>query len=414
MKNAILLIICSFSLLLITGCWDKVDIETRGYVLGVAIDTYPPTPEGGERGKQEGEVEEEAGLIQMQLHTGKPAYAMTIQLPIIKKAEIIAGKPGGGGGGGGGGEFSRSWEVTQVGNSMIEMNREMASRLNVTPYYRHLQLIVISEDVARKGLNNVLAFFDRDHEMRKRTKLFICPGEAKKVLDVNPRIEDFSSIYLSKISMNAKFNSRIPHEIDLGEALMRMHLGMDFILPKAVATKDEIKKSAAAVFKGDKMVGWIDDLEMESVKLIRNNYLGGVVTAEDPYSDNRITALEVSRAKTKITSEIQDGLPHFMVRIDIDGNLTESLETQQHETNEKEFLEKLERAFEQSIKKQCENSIKRIQKDYKADIFGFNEYLRAKKPEYWDKAKENWDEIFPDTETEINVNVKIRQTSNIR
>jgi len=64
----------------------------------------------------------------------------------------------------------------------MEINRSITTRMNLIPNYEHLQVIIISEKVARKGLRNVLDLFIRDHEMRSRTKLFITDGDAKKAL----------------------------------------------------------------------------------------------------------------------------------------------------------------------------------------------------------------------------------------
>ena len=119
-------------LALLTGCWDQKDIETRGYVLGLAIDHYPPTPHANEKSgpEQASAAEEEKKLERMQLHTGEPVYAMTIQLPLISKSESQSGGwPGGGQATG-----SRTWEITQLGNSFIGMNREMASRTSLSLY----------------------------------------------------------------------------------------------------------------------------------------------------------------------------------------------------------------------------------------------------------------------------------------
>lgn len=82
-KPAVLtLLILSFFL---SGCWDHIDIEQRGYVLGVAIDAYPPVPmKDEEAAPGETPPEEEVKLELMETHTGQPLYAMTIQLPILR------------------------------------------------------------------------------------------------------------------------------------------------------------------------------------------------------------------------------------------------------------------------------------------------------------------------------------------
>jgi len=397
------------ALFLMTGCWDRIDIENRGYVIGVAIDKYPPIPRGQLGPKEETAPEEEESFIHMQLHTGEPAYAMTIQLPIIKKAGLLPM-----GESGEGGESSRTWELTQIGNSFIEMNREFSSRTNHIPFYGQLQVIVISEDVAREGLLKVLDFFDRDPEMRKRTKLYISKGEAKKILEINPRIEDYASIYLAKIPMNAKINAKNAHETDLGRTLSDIASGADFILSRVEATKDEIKDSGAAVFKGDKMVGWLSDIETESFKLLRNMYIGGVVTAWDKRSNDSICTLEITSAKTKIKPVVIDDKVSFNTEIKILGNYVESTLSRKRLHMDRDHLRAMEESFEDQIKRQCEATIKRVQKDYGADIFHFKKILMAKEPSYWEKISAQWDDIFPKVMVNINVSVRIEGIGNTR
>ena len=120
-------------------------------------------------------------------------------------------------------------------------------------------------------------FFVRDPEMRRRVKVFISPTEAKSILAVQPRVEDYSSIYLAKLPINALKNSKIVHETDLGKIIDSIHGGYDFLLPRAEAVKDEIKTSGAAVFNGHIMTGWISGIELEAVKMMGNRYVGGVL-----------------------------------------------------------------------------------------------------------------------------------------
>ena len=245
-------------------------------------------------------------------------YAMTIQLPILKKSSQSSD-----GGSSGSGEGSNSWEITQIGNSFMCMNREMLSRANLSLYYEHLQAIIISDRVARQGISNVLDLFTRDPEMRRRVRVYISKGEAKAVLDVKPRVEDYSSIYLAQMPTNATRNSRIVHNTDLGQVIQSIHNDLPFVLPIAQPTRDEIKISGSAAFKGDKLIGWVSELETESIKLIRNLYVGGVMTVQSPEKKGAIEVLDVTKVKTKITPIIKNDEITMHIKIEVKGNYAE-------------------------------------------------------------------------------------------
>lgn len=409
MRRAILTVICILTVLL-TGCWDAVDIEERAYVIGVAIDEYPPIPEGHESENKDPDSKQERILERdTEVDTGKPIYAMTIQLPVIKLGTL----PNAQGGGSAEQGTPKTWEITQAGNSFMEMNRTIATRVNLKPYYEHLQVIVISDKVAKKGLKNVLDFFIRDHEMRSRTKVFIIEGEAKKVLDIVPRIEDYSSIYLAKMVSNAKVSAKMIHWTDLGKAVQSIYSEQDFALPRIKISVDEVMNKGAAIFKGDKMIGWIDGSDVEAGKMMRNLTKGGILTARMPGHKDSIMTLEIAKAKSKVTPLIQGNTVTFKIDLDIKGNYVENVNCTFEKEIDQDFVEEACKTFEESMQSQCKQTIEKVQ-NMGADIFLFGTILETQKPSYWEKVKDKWHDVFPHVKTEVNVKVSINQIGNIR
>ncbi|WP_228552692.1 Ger(x)C family spore germination C-terminal domain-containing protein, partial [Paenibacillus polymyxa] len=52
--------------------------------------------------------------------------------------------------------------------------------------------------------------------------------------------------------------------------------------------------------------------------------------------------------------------------------------------------------------------IRKAQKKYKTDIFGFGNAIHRDNPKLWNKIKKDWDEEFLDMDVEVNVDFKIR------
>ncbi|MGI6705973.1 MAG: Ger(x)C family spore germination protein [Clostridia bacterium] len=243
--------------------------------------------------------------------------------------------------------------------------------------------------------------------MRRRVRLYISQGEAKKILDVVPRIEDYSSLYLAMLPMNAVRNSRMVHKVDLGAALTNVHAGYAFVLPRVQATKDEIKASGGAAFKGDRMVGWISELEMEAIKFIRNLYLGGVVTVKAPGFENGMVTLEITKAHSRITPLIDDEDVRFQVDIQVECNFGEAINMHSHGKINSELLKKLELECSREIERICRQTIRRTQEELKTDIFLSDHLLETKKPAFWKKVGKQWDIIFPDVEVDVKVDTEI-------
>lgn len=385
----------------LTGCWDYKEIQDRGYVLGIAIDKVPPLPKGFE---PESEYLSERELEKMPLQQEKPTYAYTIQIPIVAHAK---NQPVGAGGGGS--DKEGSWDLTIEGYSAMEANRQFSTRINYPPFYEHMQVIVISEIVAKEGVGKVLDFFLRDHEMRRRTRVFVTPGSAKKILDVEPRIDDYPAIYLAQLPLNADKTSRILHKTDLGEMSQSIHGGVDFALPRIIATKDEIKNAGCAVFKGDKMVGWLGELDTVYTKWIRDGVLGGVIVVPMPGKEKGVATLEIFKAKTKTRPKVEGGQIKMDIQVKATFSFAEETGTLGENILDENLIEALEKEAEKYLKENMEDTIRYVQKEFGADIFHFRLVLEQYDPKTWEEIKDQWEDIFPQIEPVITVEAKISQ-----
>ncbi len=91
-------------------------------------------------------------------------------------------------------------------------------------------------------------------------------------------------------------------------------------------------------------------------------------------------------------------------------NLEEKI-NDQFTINDSASLTQIEKQDEKSLKLEVENLIREMQ-EKGADIFGFGEYVRAKKPGYWNArigSKDRWQSAFKELRVEVEVNSKIRR-----
>ncbi|MFT9494439.1 Ger(x)C family spore germination protein [Anaerosolibacter sp.] len=399
--KVLLLFLCS---LFLTGCWDNVEVQDRNYVFAIAIDKAPPTPKGLESME---DYRMERDIEKMPLEQGKVDYAYTINLPIFTFANLPGGQAGGS-------EEDPSWDLTLAGNSFMEVNREFSTRMSNPAFYEHLQTIVISEEVAREGISKPLDLFLRDHEMRRRMRIFVVPGDAKKFLNVKPRIESFPALYLSEIPENAEINPRMVHIADLGEVSESLHTKRDFVLPRAIATKDEVKVAGCAIFKGDKMVGWLGEIDTAYMKWIRNYVEGGIIVIQDPDDHKGLINLEVTKAKVKVRPIVNEEGIKMAIDVKASFNLVEKYETHYKSALDEDYIKILEKAAEDHMKNQMKDTIQYVQRNFGADIFYFDVQMRRYQPDVWDEVKDQWDDIFKRLDTEITVQASVKQIGTMK
>ncbi|WP_456275216.1 Ger(x)C family spore germination protein [Bacillus sp. AK128] len=376
-----------FSILLInTGCWDSIEIEQRGFVIGVGIDL-----EDGEK------------------IDGETKLKLTQQF-------VVPGAMSGGGSSSGEGAESAFENIESEGSTLFEMVRTVAARTSRSPFYEHIKLIVISESVAKSDkFPDVLDFFLRYPEMRRGIQVMITPGKAKDILELKPKNERLPAMYIQSISKNNYKNSRMipPTRIgDLHEELLGTNSYMIQMISKF--NKDEVKITGHAVINGkeDQLIGFIREEATEGVNFITGEIKGGLLQAK---VDGEHIVFQIDQVKTKIEPRLnnQDDIS-FKVDIRTNGSIPESYAP--IDLLDQKVIKKIEEGVENRIREFVDLAVQEVQKDLKTDVFGFAKQVSINYPDQWIDLKDDWDSgenYFSQSEIDLNIDVTITRSGAI-
>lgn len=401
---AVLLVI---SLILpLGGCWDRKEVETRGFVLGVAIDQV--SPEEADAYRTGAVLDKRQDFERVPVTGASPVYRMTLQFPVIKRAKPTGPTSGGGG------EEAAFWNISGVGPALYAINREFNTRVSIAPFYEHMQVLVISESVARGGIRRLLDFFFRDPEMRRRTRVFVTEQDAASVLQVKPQIEDYTPIYLERIPENDVRNARIASKVDLGVLSQNIHSGTDFVIPKVTPWGRELKVAGGTVFKGDKMVGWLSEDELQAAKYAFDAAKGDFITVPCPEHPHCPTTVEINRASTSTKVTIQDSRPSFALKVQMGGNLSEQMCDEFDDVFEPSFLRKVEAQVAKHMQDKIESTMARLQRELQADVTHLGTEVHRQQPDTWKQIKDNWAEIYPTVDVSVKVEVNLKLVGTAR
>ncbi|WP_281287205.1 Ger(x)C family spore germination protein [Paenibacillus hemerocallicola] len=384
-------------MLLLTGCWDRLEIEERAIILGVAIDKAPAS-----------EIEKPRNVTfvgENVPETKAPALRITIQLAVPGRIPL---GPSEGGGGSKGGE-KPVWVVSGVGYTIDDafniLQQEVAHRL----FWGHLRVIVISDEVAKLGLTNINEYLRRNPEVRRTNWIAVSEGEAAEFMRVVPQLERVPILYLLGTMNDAVQMGKMPNAFAGTYWSASSSKGSDPYLPYVrMVRSGSFEIAGLAFFKSDRMVGKTDPLEIGAYMGIKNMQAGGyAVLVQIPGTDTSVM-YQVTHRKSRIDVAIRNGKPVFNVKIHNEGNLVEK-------SNElvqlsEEVIAKIERSLTENGPVSYRNLIRKTQQKG-SDIFGFGEYVRAKEPAYWNReirTKKKWEEMYK----EIDVNLQV--TSSIR
>lgn len=371
--------------LILGGCWDMIDVEKKAYVMGLVIQSSTGTP-----------LTQSSPALKPE---DKEDYYLTLQVILPKN---LAGKEGGGGG-----DQKPVWVLSGTGKTIFEVMRGIVNRTESPLGLSHLRVIILSEEIARGGITEVMDFFARRFEVGFQSAILVVPsGEADNILQVQPKIENIGSIYLfNQMEQATKFGKSV--SVKLGNLYMNLREGTNFVLPRVVPGKDELQVAGGTVFKQDRMVGWLGESDLRGYLWVTDQMQNGMMTVGPfsyPPDPNVIFTYEITEAKRKIRPHVSDGKVSFTVNISTEGTIGEVRGN--YYTNPM-INAAMEKEVTKAIKEQIEHAILRMQ-EMGVDIFGFESELKKRYPMVAEKL--NWDEEFPNAEVAVNVKVFIRRT----
>jgi Ger(x)C family germination protein len=390
-----------------TGCWDYKELQLRGYVLGIAIDK----PESVSQKLEGGKSKYSSELRKVPSTEGYgPKYAYTIQIPIVSRSQV---KPVGQAGGGSS-EIKRTWDLTLESSSFFEANREFATRLDYAAFYEHMQVLVINEDVAKSSVSMPLDVMLRDGEMRRKMKVFITPEPAYSLLEVVPKIDDYSSVYLKNLTNNFKKNARIAYNIDIGEVSKNLHNNMDYILPRVISSKEEIKIEGCSIIKQDKLVGSLGEVDTANVQMINGLAKGGALVVQMPGNPNELLALELKKMKSKVRPVINGKSISIKIELKAEVDIAEQLRENSKDNFNEAFIHEVEQISARKLEYELTQTVKYVQGKFGADIFLFNLAMQRYAPDTWDEVKDNWSELFKDVDVKVSAEIDVRKNGLIK
>ncbi|MFD0692869.1 Ger(x)C family spore germination protein [Paenibacillus sp. GCM10027628] len=388
LRNVGVVLSLSCFILFATGCWDRVEIDQRGFVVGVAIDLALPN--------------------------SKHKYFGTYQIVVPGGLKQTTSGPAGGGGSTSGKAY---FNISTTENSMPALAGRISTKTSRSPYFEHLKMIVISQEVAKSNANfaDLLDFFLRNSEMRRGVQIIISEGRAADVFKIQANNENMPVDYITSIAKNTRKTNFILPQSRIGDVHEFLVKHQSFAIQKIKIEKDQgITLAGSAIFAGDtkKMVGILTGSETQGYNFLTNQIQGGIVEAK--FGGSRIDFL-VERSKRKFVLQVQDrSRLKFIIRLETEGSLDKSIANL--DPSKDQAVKSLEKRIAAIIESNSNKAIQKLQKSYKKDAIGLGAFLYQNHYKVWKPLEGNWDEgsnHFSQVEIEVQASVIVRRIGNI-
>ena len=301
--------------------------------------------------------------------------------------------------------------VKTKGNSLMDAFSDLSLQTGKTPMFSQNLVLAIGEETAYNGINDILDFFVRYYESRPTVKIIIVKGKAESVLSFKKDDKLIMAKDIMAITESERINSKVMSSniFQFAGALKNSTLDPIASIVSVERQNDEeiLAANGTAVFKNDKLAGFIDTNSTRGA-LIINNRLNGGTEVIDVESVGKVS-YSLEKSKSKVKFKLENGKPVYNIIIKINTNIYEIERDIKTQLPDNAF-NLMEEALISRIKTITSQAIYKSIFEYNSDIFGFGQIALKSDKEYFRTVENNWDQAMKEAKYNIYVSVKIDDT----
>lgn len=381
----LIILINILSLLFLTACWDRIELESRSFVMVVGIDRYK---------KEKSKVEKQYQVPESEDNRIKMTYLLP-KFSAVKEAE----------------EGKNSRQILEsVGKTSYQATRNLTVRSDSQPFFQHMKAAVLGVDLVKNSdyFLEILDGLERQDEISRKVHLFVAEDQASDILRVESLLKPLSYKLQQMAESNLGTNLFIPKTL---EEIITFTAQGSLLIPKITASDTEIKIAGSAIIKNNKFLNWLGESETKSVALLTGVTKQDIVQVD--YKNTTIPYI-IKGVKIKRNAKVVDGKINMYITLTISGNIQQyEVNKQPRFTNEK-LISNLEDTVCKKISKDLNETIDKLQNDLNVDVIDIGEYLKGHEPDIWDQVKDEWEEMFSQVKINLTVDSYIDKTGSIK
>ena len=377
MKKFVLIVITLFILLISSGCYNYKEINDMAIVSSIGIDK----------------------------DNKNDKYIVSAQIMNSKESEDS--------------EDSQITVYTKEGDTVHEALRNITLKSPRKLYGNHLSKIVLSEEVAKEGIDNILDIFNRITEVRNEFIITIVKEDkASDVLKVLTTTESIPAEYVKLSLKIADKTSGLTYATKLDEFIsLYLKKGIDPVVPVLKIDKKEKKGTTInnitttnpiskiviedlAVTNKGKLETYLKNEEVIGYNFLRNQIQKMIIPVKCD-DENNYASISILKNKTKSNAAKKDNKYIINFNINSEAIITE-YNCKKDLTDEK-VIKKLEKDTEKKIKRYIKKSLNK-QKETKGKFLGLERIIYLDYPKYKNE----------DYSVKYNVNVNLVRKGEIR
>ena len=368
--------------MLFTGCWDKVELENRGFIVSFGLDQYDKSNKS----------------LSLEGEDVQNRYTVSIAMPKVMDMKENAVKDQN--------KIVKTADSPTVSSGIQLLDTSSSQKL----YVGQAKLLVLGKDLlsGEDLFRQVVDAMERNRDISRKLYLMSTKEQAEAILKLNLPGEPELGIFVDNYYKNSGSSGFYK---TLEKVISDLHSTGCTLIPeieKRLETEreDEDKETDAdngnteeqageiffggcAVIKDYQLAGWLNDIETRGYAWVMGNCRDSEITIK---TDNGYMPFKVSKSKARIKFSQDGGKLECQIRVNVSGAISEY--NSAADLNNMNKLNAYKASLEQAISKEITQTSARLQTEIGADIYNFKDLLRKKNRQLFLTYGEDWERHF--------------------
>ena len=386
MKNKIIKLIPVMMIsLLLTGCWDSVEIDRKAFVSTIGIDIGD-------------DIDVRSKMINSKESTSEKSIEnnntlrVTYGFPDVRNMNAKKGT-------------AAELAITVDGYSMTDAYFKAIGKSSRTLHFGHSKLLLLSDELFQypEVLQEIIDYIEREPSLNRSVIMIIVKGKAKDYAKVKPEMEENIHNYITSLMGNSSKNGTVA-PITLTKYIDMLKSYDISMLPVfSLENEKDIELKGMAVIKDFTIKDYLNNNQITDIQILRGD-IGACRKAInrdghniDYYLKNVDKNLHIGYENNKLQLE-------YVINTEgtLKGYYTEA------ERLDSGIIEEIEKQFDESMKKDFEEIINFTSNSLKLDVIDIGSDIRRFHRGIWSEVEDNWPEALRTAEISIKVNNDIR------
>lgn len=311
-----------------------------------------------------------------------------------------------------------------TGKSMQEAFRNIVKESPQKLYGAQIDILIIDEETAKEGLDEILDFFARDPEVRSEFYVVISKNSdslkvisplvnlsSKNIINSLESTNTYMGI-VNLVTYHELLSNFINPYIEIAlpsiEMIGNEDVGETNLNIESTTSQANNFISNMTIFKNNKMLDYLTKEESIGYNIIKGNTK--TVLIRNEYDNNEFIVNEIIESSTKIKPNIKEK----EITINIKGTASISEVNKKINLENDKEIKKIEKDLNKRVEELIKTTIKNTNNKYNSDIYGFREIFYKENPkEYKKLIKEYKDDFLNNISYKVKSNIELIEKGNL-